>query len=198
MTGGSRVPRDRSLLDLTGTKQIGAAALSAHIRTRAYHRQHSSTTTRLHLILAAKLCNEWGPPLSSTERSLVRMVREGLNKAPNRASPANAESAISSSRPAKAPSNANPRTAAPTPPHTASPPSPDRLRCKTTARSAPAASNPRVTDAGPGPLSDKTAQPATPDAPRESTRPSSPETTRDGCAARAEALADLAVADPAP
>ena len=135
---------------------------------------------------------------SSTERSLVRMVREGLNKAPNRVSPANAESAISSSRPAKAPSNANPRTAAPTPPHTASPPSPDRLRCKTTARSAPAASNPRVTDAGPGPLSDKTAQPATPDAPRESTRPSSPETTRDGCAARAEALADLAVADPAP
>ena len=63
MAGGSRVPGDRSLLSLTGTKEIGAAALSADIRTRAYHRQHSSTTTRLHLILAAKLCNEWGPPL---------------------------------------------------------------------------------------------------------------------------------------
>ena len=76
MTGGSRVPRGRSLLGLTGTKEIGAAALSADIRTRAYHRQHSSTTTRLHLIFAAKLYNEWGPPLSNDNA-----LAEGKNAA---------------------------------------------------------------------------------------------------------------------
>ena len=74
MTGGSRVPRGRSLLGLTGTKQIGAAALSAHIRTSAYHRQHPSTTTRLHLILAAKLCNEWGRPLIQTHTCWLETI----------------------------------------------------------------------------------------------------------------------------
>ena len=60
LTGSARPFTPR----LNGTREIGAAALSADTRTRAYHRQHSSTTTRLHLIHAAKLCNEWGPPLT--------------------------------------------------------------------------------------------------------------------------------------
>ena len=56
----------RYLAKMTGLSRAQLTRLIRQyrdIRTLAYHRQHTSTTTRLHLIPAAKLCNEWGPPL---------------------------------------------------------------------------------------------------------------------------------------
>ena len=87
MTGSPRVQHHRGRLGSSGTKEIGAAALSADIRTRAYHRQHPSTTTRLHLIFAAKLCNEWGPPLfpdADWQRCVVHFYRNVFSHVPSR------------------------------------------------------------------------------------------------------------------